>query len=173
MRKTLMLLAAAAIALPGCSALGPMVGPAGMDMTPEDRANYVMMAGASDLFEIQSSQIARTRAQRPDVRQFADMMIQHHTMTTNQLMAAARASGLNPPPPRLMPMQVEMIQRLQNASPGAIDEVYMSQQVAAHQMALALHSNYARSGDAPALRQTAAAAVPIVSQHLARARQLD
>lgn len=175
MRKPLAYSAAAALALGGCSALGipePMA-PMAADMTPEDRAGYVMMAGASDLYEIRSSQLARTRARSAAVRQFADMMISHHSGTTNQLMAAVRASGMNPPAPMLMPMQAQMMAQLQQSSAGNFDRVYMSQQVRAHEMALALHSNYARSGDTAALRVTAGAAVPIVSQHLQRARQLD
>ena len=173
MRKPLILAAAAAIALSGCSTLGAMAGAPGGDITPESRGNYVMMAAASDTFEIQSSQLARTKSQNTAVRQYADMMIQHHTNTSQQLMAAARAAGVAPPAPMLMPMQQEMMRELQAANGAAFDRVYMRQQVTAHEMALALHSNYARDGDAPALRSVAAAATPIVTQHLARARQLN
>jgi putative membrane protein len=70
-----------------------------------------------------------------------------------------------------MPMQEQMIAELQNAR-GNLDQVYMRQQVQAHEMALALHSNYARNGDTPALRAVASAAAPIIQQHLDRARQL-
>jgi putative membrane protein len=48
----------------------------------------------------------------------------------------------------------------------------LRQQVQAHQMALALHGNYARSGDTASLRAVAATATPIVQQHLQRAREL-
>jgi len=36
-----------------------------------------------------------------------------------------------------------------------------------------LHSNYARSGDTPSLRAAASGAVPIVTQHLQQARQMN
>jgi putative membrane protein len=130
------------------------------------------MAAASDLFEIQSSQIAQTKAQRADVREFAQMMITHHTQTTAALTAAAQASGVTPRA-ELMPMQATMIQELQQAPAGTFDQLYMRQQVAAHQMALALHQNYAARGDTPALRTVAGTAVPIVQQHLTRAQQLN
>jgi len=174
MTRSLIALAAAALAVGGCSTLDNMMdtGAVPMDMTPENRAGYVQMAAASDMFEIQSSQIALTRAQHPAVRQFAQMMIDHHSQTTRQLMAAAQASGVAPTP-SLMPMQAQMIANLQQPSGASFDRMYMMQQVQAHQMALALHSNYARDGDTPALRATASAAVPIITQHLARARQID
>jgi putative membrane protein len=72
----------------------------------------------------------------------------------------------------LMPMQQRMLDQLRNASGSNFDRLYMTQQVPAHEMALALHSNYSRSGDTPALRTTAAAAVPVVQQHLDEARRM-
>jgi putative membrane protein len=143
------------------------------DMTPEDRMGYVTLAAASDMFEIQSSQMALTKAQNPAIRDFAQMMVTHHTQTSQQLMAAAQAAGMSPPPPMLPAPVQRMLSELQQASGAKFDRVYMRQQVLAHQMALALHRNYAASGDTPALRQVAAAATPIVEQHLVRARQLD
>ena len=176
MRKTFLGLTAA-IALAGCASVdtpmasvdAPMTG----DMTPENRMGYVTMAGASDLFEIQSSQLAVSKAQRPEVRQFAQMLIDHHMQTTATLTAAARASGFTPPPPMLLPMQQRMIDELNRTSAGSFDQVYLRQQVPAHEMALALHRNYAADGDTPALRTAANSAVPIVQQHLDRARQFN
>jgi len=172
MTRALILAAAAcAIALGGCNNLNdPLSGPFA-DMTPEERTAYVDAAAASDLFEIQSSNLALSRSQNANVRQFAQMMISHHSQSTDQLRASARASGVTPVP-RLTPMQTKMMNQLQVASPGTFDRIYMTQQVRAHELALALHSNYARAGDAPALRATASAAVPVVTQHLAQARQL-
>ncbi len=176
MTRALLLAAAAATSLSACMSNtdGPMSGSSAMaaDMTPEDRMNYVKMAGASDLFEIQSSQMALSKAQRPETRQYAQMLIQHHTQTTQATMAAARASGMNPPPPMLMPMQQRMMDELRRASAANFDRVYMTQQVPAHEMALALHTNYSQRGDTPALRQTAATAVPLVQQHLDQARRM-
>jgi putative membrane protein len=167
--------AAAALALGGCQSMMGDTGGSAMaagDMTPTQAMPYVMMAGASDLFEIQSSQLAVQRATRPETRQYAQMLIQHHTQTSQQVMAAARASGLNPPLPRLLPMQQRMMAQLRRATGANFDRVYLTQQIPAHEMALALHSNYARSGDRPPLRTVAGTAVPIVTQHLEQARMM-
>ena len=170
-------LAASALALSACTGMnGSSPGGASTAAgasTPVDRTGYVTQAAASDLYEIQSSQIALTKAQRSEVREFAQMLITHHTQTTAALTEAARASGMTPPPPTLTPMQREMIEQLQTASGTGFDQIYMGQQVPAHEMALALHQNYARSGDTPALRTAANSAVPIVQQHLTRARELN
>lgn len=142
------------------------------DMTPEMAMPYMMMAASSDMFEIESSRLALQRAQRPEVRQYAQMLIQHHTMTSQQLMAAARSAGMTPPPPRMMPKEQRMLAELREANGAAFDAMYIRQQVPAHEMALALHQNYATSGDTPALRTVAASAVPLVTQHLQQAQQM-
>jgi putative membrane protein len=166
--------ASAAILISGCAPMGGGASPAGMrNMTPTTAMPYVMMAGASDLFEIQSSQIAVQRATRPEVRQYAQMLIQHHQMTTQQVVGAARASGLNPRPPQLLPMQQRMIEQLRQAPAGAFDRTYIMQQVPAHEMALGLHRNYAARGDRQPLRTVAGNAVPIVTQHLNDARRMS
>jgi putative membrane protein len=178
MTRYLFLAAAAATSLSGCMATTDGGGQSGMsrgmaaDMTPEDRMNYVRMAAASDLFEIQSSQLALSRAQRPETRQYAQMLVTHHTQTSQATMQAAQAAGMNPPPPMLMPMQQRMLDQLRRASGRNFDRMYFTQQIPAHEMALALHSNYARAGDTPSLRATAATAVPLVQQHLDQARRM-
>ncbi|HEY0413030.1 MAG TPA: DUF4142 domain-containing protein [Allosphingosinicella sp.] len=175
MSRTLLIAAAAAVslALSACAAdEAAMSAAASGDMTPTQRDAYVGMAAASDMFEIQSSQLARSRAQRPEVRDFAQMMIDDHSRTTAQLTAAAQAAGMAPPVPALLPMQATMMNQLQAASSADFDRVYLAQQVQAHQMALALHSNYGTNGDTAALRAVANAAVPVVQMHLDRVRAL-
>ena len=136
-------------------------------------AAYVMAAGASDLFEINSSQVALEKTQNPAVRRYADMLIKHHLKTTAATMAAAKKAGMNPPPPALAPGAEASIAELQSASAGDFDRVYLAQQVPAHQAALDLHQSYGRDGDQAALRMSAKKAVPIVKQHLAGAEKMQ
>jgi putative membrane protein len=141
------------------------------DMTPNNATAYMQLAASSDMYEIQSSQLATGQAQNPAMRSFAEMMIRDHTSTSQQLMAAATAAGMSPPPPQMLPMHAAMVARLQARTGADFDREYARQQLLAHQQSVALHSNYASRGDTPALRAVAGAAVPIVTQHLAQVRQ--
>ena len=180
MRKIVFAAAASGMLLAGCSTMGAD-GSAGTqgsmaagmpgDMTPENRTAYVEMAASGDMYEIQSSQMASSRAQNAAMRSFAQMMITDHTNTSQQLMAAASAAGLPPMTPRLLPMHADMLARLQSRSGADFDREYGRQQLLAHQQSVALHSNYAARGDTPALRVVAGAAVPIVTRHLEMVRQ--
>ena len=175
MIRTFLLSAAASLALAACASTGAdMEADAAMaagDMTPTARGAYVEMAAASDLFEIQSGRLATGRGRSDAVRSFGAMLVQHHQGTTAQLAAAATAAG-TPPTPDLMPMQAQMMSELRAASGSEFDTLFVRQQVMAHEMALALHTNYAANGDTPALRTVAAAAAPIVRQHLDQARAM-
>jgi putative membrane protein len=171
-----LLVCAGAAALAACS--GTTTGAGGMsemaaDATPTDPAGYVAMAGSSDLYEIESSRLALQRGSSPAVKQFAQMMIDHHTMTTQQVTQAARAAGMTPPPPSLLPPQRAMLDQLQPANGTDFERTYLQQQRMAHRMALALHQNYARSGDTAQLRQTASSAVPIIQRHIDELQRLS
>ena len=134
---------------------------------------YVMAAGMSDLFEINSSQIALQKSQNPKVRQFASMLIKDHTKTTAATMKAAQRAGLNPPPPMLDAGATASITELQNASAADFDRIYLAQQVPAHQNAFSLHSHYANAGDERALRTSARMALDPIRQHLDAATKLQ
>ena len=161
--KNALLLFVAVLTLSACATMAP---------TPNTAMPYVAAAGSSDQFEIQSSREALTRAQSPEVRQYAQMLIDHHTQTSQTLMAAARDAGMTPPPPVLMPRHAAMLEGVRRAPADRFDAVYIAAQVPAHQEALALHQNYAANGDTPSLRAAASTAVPLVQQHLTDAQRM-
>ena len=146
--------------------------PGDPDLTPEGRGAYVAVAGAFDLYEIRSAEIARQRTRNAQVRDFAERGTPDHRRITEQVLSAARGLGMDALPPAMMPMHWEMLRQLERVSASGFDELYARQQVRAHEMALELHRNYARNGDVPSLRSVAATAAPVIEQHLARARQL-
>lgn len=135
-------------------------------------APYVMAAGMSDLYEINSSQVAIEKSPNPAVRRYAQMLIKHHQKTTAATVAAARKAGMTPTPPMLDPGATASIAELQTAAPADFDRLYLGQQVPAHQAALDLHKSYGAGGDAAPLRATAKKAVPIVQKHLTAAEKM-
>lgn len=135
-------------------------------------APYLATAGAGDVFEITSSQIALKRSQNADVKRFASMLIDHHTRTTNATLAAAKEAGVTPPPPVLNAGYRAMIAELNSVPASRFNAVYLGQQVPAHQAALKLHTGYGARGDQAPLRASANSAVPIVQSHLDEAQRL-
>jgi putative membrane protein len=140
---------------------------------PTDAMTFINEAARSDMYEIQSSQLATTKASSQAVKDFANQMIRDHTNSTQIVMAAAQSAGMNPTPPSLDSRRAGMISQLQGASGADFDRMYLRQQLMAHQEALALHSGYAKNGDNTALRGAAAQIAPIVQQHLAHVQGMQ
>jgi putative membrane protein len=158
---------AAVIAVAGPVAAQTAMSAPAADAMPTDAPTYMMKAGASDQFEIQSSQLALQKSSSASIKRMSNMLIADHTKTTQTLMAAAQKAGMTPPPPPpLEPMQQQMMTELQGLSGSAFDATWLRQQGMAHQMALELHQNYAKNGDTPALKKAASSAVPIIKKHI-------
>lgn len=129
-------------------------------------AEYVMSASAGDLYERTSSQIVLQSTSDPRVRDFATMMIEHHTKSSQDVATAARQAGLKPMPPKLNPAQAEMVAQLKATSGSARDAAYIAQQKAAHGQALNLQKAYAMEGGSAPLRAAAGTIVPVVEHHI-------
>ena len=132
---------------------------------------YVMKAGASDMFEIESSKLV-TGSSDPQVVSFANQMITDHTKSTADVMTAAQADGITAPPPMLTPKQKAMIDSLKRTSGTKRDLLYKKDQIAAHTETLAFQREYAMSGDKPNLKSTAGTIVPVVEKHLAMVKDM-
>ena len=176
MRKLAILAAGSAI-LAACSTSTPpepapvvVVDPSNPLFAP----GYLATAASSDLFEIQSGQLAQQMSQNPAVLQFAGMLVTDHTNSTNMLVAAAQAAGITPPPPAMLPQHQAMLDQLRAAGSGpSFDMAFRDIQIQAHTAALALHQNYAAQGDVPGLRATAGQIVPVIQGHLNHAQGLS
>lgn len=133
---------------------------------------FVAAVAASDLFEIQSSELAQTKASSKAVKDFAAMMIDHHTKSSADLKKAAMgASPAVTATPRLTAMQQADLDALRNAG-ADFDKVYAQKQVAAHEKAKALLSDFSATATAGPLRDFASKTVTVVTAHLEQAQKL-
>lgn len=128
-------------------------------------ATYVSTAGASDLYEIRSSKLVLGSTQNPKLKTFAEMMVTDHTKSTADIKAAATASAVKPGIPQLPPKKMAEIAALTTAKGTTRDALYIRQQKAAHAEALALHKDYAATGDKEPLKAAATKIVPVVEHH--------
>lgn len=128
-------------------------------------STYVMKAGAGDLYEITSSKLV-LHSTNPKLKSFASMMIDNHMKSTAMVKTAATKSGLKPKAPALTAKQKADIAALKAASGADRDALYVTQQKAAHQEALALHQDEAATGTAIPLKTAAKKIVPVVEKHI-------
>ncbi|WP_174292524.1 DUF4142 domain-containing protein [Sphingomonas bacterium] len=135
--------------------------------------DYVQAAGESDTFEIMEAQSALAESKDPDVLAFARQMIHDHGETSRALRDATASAGLKPPPMAVSESQAPFLAALQSLRGQEFDRGYWRQQALSHRSALVTTQLYAATGDAPAVRQAAAAALPVIQSHLAMAEQMS
>lgn len=144
---------------------------AGTAMASSDQM-FAEAAAASDMFELQSSELAKTKATTKPVKDFAAMMIADHTKSSADLKKAAMgASPAVTATQRLTAVQQADLDALRNATTD-FDKLYAQKQVGAHEKAKALLSDYSATAVAGPLRDFASKTVTVVSGHLEHARKL-
>lgn len=154
-------------------AVGGVVGQASAAMANSADA-YVTNAAMSDMYEIESSRLALEKAKSPEIKKYAQQMIDDHTATSTQMKSLLPKTGLKmTPPTTLDDRRRGMIDNLRAASADAFDRTYIDQQTMAHQEALTLHSGFAEDGDNAQLKQFAAATAPKIRHHLDMVKNLD
>lgn len=135
-------------------------------------AAYLEQAGISDLFEIESSNLALAQSADADVQTFARMMSEDHTKSTARLKAAAGTDGVPLKAPVLDREHKSKLDQLKAAKGAEFDKLYLTVQAAGHEQALSLHRDYAAAGTAPALKAAAGAIAPVVQMHLSHVTAL-
>ena len=133
---------------------------------------FVQLATISDNFEIESSRIALARSTHPQIREFAQRMIEHHTMISTEMRALPEATTRMPA--ALDDRHTNMLLTLrQQEDVDLLNRYYVQQQIEGHTEAVTVYETYANSGDVPALKAFAQRHLPMIREHLAAARALQ
>ncbi|HEX6865866.1 MAG TPA: DUF4142 domain-containing protein [Caulobacteraceae bacterium] len=140
----------------------PTLSQAGMDC--------VIRAGAMDMYEVEAGRLALQMSTNASVRAYGQAMIDAHTNSSAQYGAALQSIAMNPPPAQLTPDLSARLERLRTAGTG-FDAMYLDDQIAAHNEALALHQACAANGGAP-VAAVSAGLVPHIQAHLNQAQSL-
>lgn len=177
MQKIIGFAAATALALVAAPSFAQNMTAADVGVSPMpgvSATDYVKLAADSDNFEIQSGKIAAMKAKRKDIKSFGQHMVSEHTGTTKSLMAALsnKDRKIAPPSTRLSDANQSKIDLLRKAPKNSFDQIYLQQQMEAHQTAWSLHKGYATDGTDASLRQVATTAVPIVEGHLSMLKSM-
>ncbi|HVM37700.1 MAG TPA: DUF4142 domain-containing protein [Sphingomicrobium sp.] len=132
---------------------------------PTDARGFVTAVAASDMYEIESAQLAKSKSSSAEVKELAGHIETDHKQSTAELKTAANSAGVTVTP-ALDAEKQAMLDQLRAASGAEFDRLYLQQQKTAHQKALGLVQNYANGGDNPALKSFASKATTIIQGHI-------
>jgi putative membrane protein len=133
--------------------------------------DFIDKAARGGLAEIDLGKLAQKSA-NPDVRRFADRMIQDHTKANERLGTIVRAEGAT------MPTTLDIDHRrlrekLGNLHDGAFDLDYAHAMVADHFQAVKLFQQEEVSGNDAQLKEFARSTLPTLQQHQRMAEALS
>ena len=168
-------LAAGLLATPALSqSIGEKTGINAMIGTAPKTEDFVKEAAISDMFEIQSSQLAQTKAADAGVKSFAAKMVTDHTATSTELKGLASGGKVKAEIPADMDSSHKSkLEKLQGLNGQDFDKQYVDEQVTAHKNAVSLFERYAKGGDNADLKAFAGKHLPHLQEHLKMAQDLD
>jgi len=133
---------------------------------------FVQLASASGLAEVNLGNVARTRAASDGVRQFAQTLVQDHTQANQQLLQLANRKGWTLA--RSMDQKHQELERkLTGLSGAAFDREFVRSQIKDHEMAIDLFQSQAKNGKDKDLSNWAEKTLPHLKHHLEMARKLS
>ncbi len=134
---------------------------------------YVPNAAMGDMYEIMSADIALERTQSSEVRELAQMIKTDHTAASSRFKPIAASEAAEVELPSALDQRRQgLIDNLRSAPAASFDEVYVTQQVAAHEEAITLHRGFSDNADAPGLAEHARTVLPRIEAHLQMAQRM-
>ncbi|MBV1837964.1 DUF4142 domain-containing protein [Acetobacter estunensis] len=171
MKKSYLLVAGLCFSIPALAqSLPEKTGVNSMMGIAPKTDDFIRSVAWSDLFEIQSSQIALSD---PSLKTFASKMIADHQKTSSELKQLLSTSNMaTTPPSSIDDTHQKKLETLQGLHGDSFVSQYRKDQISAHKDALSLFRRYARSGENEALKKWAGDTIPILEEHLKMAENL-
>jgi putative membrane protein len=132
---------------------------------------FAERASAASQFAIAASDRLLKRSTDRRVRKYAEQIIDDYVTGNAYISEAAASANLRIPDKLDADLQARL-DRLENASPGEIDSLFMNEMSRMHGDAIPLFTAYARSGDNRSLRFLAGRALPTLREHYSNVLQL-
>jgi predicted outer membrane protein len=137
-----------------------------------DPSAFLIAAYQDGLEEIQLSQLALQKATDNDVRQFAQQMVDDHTMTNARIATLAQQKGISVPS-AVTPEQQAAIDELARFSGTDFDKAYMDKNVIIHVKDVRQARQQSEQGRDPDVMNFAQQTLPVLASHLGTAIDID
>lgn len=135
-------------------------------------AKFMMMAATSDMNEIGLSRIALEKSSNEEVKRMAQMMIDDHTKSSEELKPIAMSKNVMLPATPDAKHQA-MMTKMQAMSGMDFDMMYIKAMVKDHEKAVKLHQKESTGGKDADAKAFAAKTLPVVQMHLSMAQSMQ
>jgi putative membrane protein len=153
----------------GCTSMGTVSDDSPLNASEQ---KFMMMVAQNSNAEVVAGKLATRKATNPQVKQFAQRMVDEHTKMNQEMEALAETKGLALPtaPDEQHSQEITIFEQMSGAE---FDRAYMSAQVADHAKAVAMFQDQAKTAADPDLRSFAAKHAPMMRDHLNTTSQIS
>lgn len=133
---------------------------------------FVEKVSEGNAAELALGKLALEKANNPEVKSFAQHIVDDHQKSQDELKQVAQNKGLETPD-KIGIKQKATQERLQRMSGASFDKAYIDAMVKEHQNKVKEFERQAQSSDDPEIKNWAAQTVPKLQQHLQTAKALQ
>jgi putative membrane protein len=140
------------------------------ESTPPAPSVFVKKAALDGMTEVEAGKVALSRSQDPDIRNFAQRMVDDHGKANEELESLAKSKGIMAPK-KLDAEHEAMLNQLKAKTGKDFDHAYAEHMNMDHSKAIALFESAAGSND-PDLARFAKKTLPTLKEHKELAQTL-
>jgi len=155
----------------GADAAQTAAARSGSQSQMSEEQKFVRAAASGGMMEVQAAKLAQQKAQRQEVKDFAQHIIQDHTAANQQLMQIAQSKQIQVPREMKASHQGE-IQDLQELDGEDFENAFVVNNVGDHMKMILKFRKCAEKLQDPELKAFAVAQLPKLQAHLQHAQQL-
>jgi len=135
---------------------------------------FIQNVALEDMYQVQAGQVAAMRSQSPDIKQYAQQMVDVHTQNLNQLkQLIAKSAPDYKPPMQLDQLHQALLDDLQAANAQQFDPRFIAQQIDQHTETMTLMRGYIKSGDDMNFKTFAQQDLPMITMNLQAINAID
>ncbi|MGV3540710.1 MAG: DUF4142 domain-containing protein [Rufibacter sp.] len=133
---------------------------------------FLMESASTSILQIKLGEMAQQRTKDPEIKSFAEMMIDHHTKTALELYSISSGMGITLPSIP-MPMHQALIDKLSKLRGSEFDEEYMDSMEELHEREVAKYEVVSNNAPTTSVKAYAIRTAPILRVHLNAADKLE
>ena len=169
--KTTTLFSTSALALCAALLLAPNGNAAPKDTLDAADVKFVKAESAAGKAELKIAELGVQKAERPDVKSFAEMLVTDHTQANKELGALATTKGVEVSAV-ISPKHAEEFQNLEKASKADFDKEFLADMISGHKKCVSKFEEAAKDSKDSDVKMWAEKMLPTLKAHLAKATEL-
>jgi putative membrane protein len=154
------------------AAATPALAQSGPNALQQPDKDFLTKASEGNISEIKLGELAVHKANTPQVKQFAQRMIDDHSKAQDQLVKVMHGSNVIVPD-HMTKDAAGLYDKLAQETGVDFDKDYMNAMVSDHQDEINVFQDETKNGKAEQLRNYAQNTLPTLQQHLNQAKQVN